>query len=97
MLACGGGIVLDPANCEKLIRNSTVIWLYASLDSCLQRIDSTSRPLLKTQGKGTDLERLFQTRIPHYARTADLVVISEGNPEKTAENIYEEIHHTLNY
>jgi shikimate dehydrogenase len=95
VFACGGGIVLDPDNCDRLSRNSIVIWLYASLDSCLQRIDPISRPLLKTQGEGENPEILFQTRIPHYARTADLVVKSEGDPEKTAENIYEEIHHTL--
>jgi shikimate dehydrogenase len=91
----GGGIVLDPDNRDRIGQNSTVIWLYASLDSCLQRIDSSSRPLLKAQGKGKDPEMLFRARVPNYARTADLVVWSEGDPKRTAENIYEEIHHTL--
>ncbi len=93
--ACGGGIVLNPANRDTLSRNSLVIWLYASLESCLQRIDPSSRPLLDTEERGEKAEVLFQTRIPHYARAADLVVMSEKNPEKTAENIYEEIHQTL--
>ncbi|MGB3863328.1 MAG: shikimate kinase [Candidatus Aminicenantaceae bacterium] len=93
--ACGGGIVLDPANHDTLSRNSLVIWLYVSLESCLQRIDPSSRPLLDTEDRGEKPEVLFQTRIPHYARAADLVVMNERNPEKTAENIYEEIHQTL--
>ncbi|MGB6864786.1 MAG: shikimate kinase, partial [Candidatus Aminicenantaceae bacterium] len=93
--ACGGGIVLDPANHDTLSRNSLVIWLYVSLESCLQRIDRSSRPLLDTEDRGEKPEVLFQTRIPHYARAADLVVMNERNPEKTAENIYEEIHQTL--
>jgi shikimate kinase len=93
--AGGGGIVLDPANRDTLSRNSLVIWLYASLESCLQRTDPSSRPLLETKNRGEKPEVLFQTRIPHYARTADLVVMNERDPEKTAENIYEEIHHTL--
>jgi shikimate dehydrogenase len=95
--ACGGGAVLDPANCDTLSRNSLVIWLYASLKSCLQRTDPHSRPLLDTRGQGEKPEVLFRTRIPHYARVADLVVLSEGYAEKTAENIYEEIYHTLGY
>jgi shikimate dehydrogenase len=95
VFACGGGIVLDPTNCDTLSRNSLVIWLYVSLESSLQRVDLHSRPLLKTQGNGEKPEVLFQTRIPHYARTADLVFLNESDPEKTAENIYEEIHHTL--
>ncbi|HUU52571.1 MAG TPA: shikimate kinase [Candidatus Heimdallarchaeota archaeon] len=93
--ACGGGIVLDPDNRDTLSRNSLVIWLYVSLESCLQRIDRSSRPLLDTEDRGEKPEVLFQTRIPHYARAADLVVMNERNPEKTAENIYEEIHQTL--
>ena len=93
--ACGGGIVLDPDNRDTLSRNSLVIWLYVSLESCLQRIDRSSRPLLDTEDRGEKPEVLFQTRIPHYARAADLVVMSKRNPEKTAENIYEEIHQTL--
>jgi shikimate dehydrogenase len=93
--ACGGGIVLNPANRDTLSRNSLVIWLYASLESCLQRVDPNSRPLLETKNRGEKPEVLFQIRIPYYARTADLVVMNERNPGKTAENIYEEIHHTL--
>jgi shikimate dehydrogenase len=95
VFACGGGIVLDSANCDTLSGNSLVIWLYSSLESSLQRIDPYSRPLLDRQGNGEKPEVLFQTRIPHYARTADLVILSESDPEKTAENIYEEIHQTL--
>lgn len=95
--ACGGGIVLDPANRDTLSRNSLVIWLYASLESCLERVDPSSRPLLETKKRGEKVEVLFQTRIPYYARASDLVVMNERNPEKTAENIYEEIHHTLAY
>jgi shikimate dehydrogenase len=95
--ACGGGSVLDPDNRETLRRNSLVIWLYASLESCLQRIDPLSRPLLFTEDPGEKAHILFQTRIPYYAQAADLVVLSENDPEKTAENIHEEIYRTLNY
>jgi shikimate dehydrogenase len=95
--ACGGGAVLDPANRDMLRRKSLVIWLYASLESCLHRIDPQSRPLLEKEEKGEKTHILLQTRIPHYAGTADLVVLNEKTPEKTAEKIYEEIHHTLSH
>lgn len=95
--ACGGGAVLDRVNRETLRRNSLVIWLYSRLESCLQRADPRSRPLLDKDGHGQKPQALFRTRIPFYARTADLVVSSEKNPEKIAENIYDEIHHALGY
>ncbi len=93
--ACGGGILQDPANRDTLSRNSLVIWLYASIESSLQRIDPRSRPLLDTEGQGEKPQTLFHRRISHYAQAADLLVLSETNPEKTAENIYDEIHHAF--
>jgi shikimate dehydrogenase len=93
--ACGGGAAIDPGNRDTLGRNSLVIWLYATLESCLQRIDAHSRPLLDTERHGEKPQVLFRTRIPHYAQAADLIVLSGRNPEKTAENIYEEINHTF--
>ena len=93
--ACGGGAVLDASNRDSLRQNSLVIWLHASLESCLRRIDPHSRPLLaKKEGRG-DAQNLYKIRIPYYAQTADLVISSEKEPEKTAENIYEEIHHAF--
>jgi shikimate dehydrogenase len=97
VFACGGGAVLDPANRDTLSRNSLVIWLDASLETCIQRIEPHSRPLLEKENKGDYPQVLFQTRIPFYARTADLVVSSEKKPEITAENIYEEIHNTFSH
>jgi shikimate dehydrogenase len=95
VFACGGGVVLDPTNRDTISQNSLVVWLYASMESSLQRIEPGSRPLLNSRENRKELELLFRTRIPHYARIADLVVSSDCDPEKTAENIYEEIHHTL--
>ncbi len=93
--ACGGGAVLDQANRDSLSRNSLVIWLYASLESCLQRVDPRSRPLLDVEERGEKPQVLFRTRIPCYAQTADLVVSGERTPKKITENIYEEIHNAL--
>jgi len=93
--ACGGGAVSDPENRSTLRSNSRVIWLYAALGACLQRIDPRSRPLLDKEGRGEKTEELFRKRLPLYAQAADLVVSSEKKPEQTAETIYEEIHHTL--
>jgi shikimate kinase len=95
--ACGGGAVLDRDNRDILSRNSLVIWLYASLESCLKRIGPKSRPLLESREEEENVQTLFRTRIPYYAQTADLVVWNNKNPGKTAENIYEEIHHILDH
>ena len=85
VIACGGGAVLDRDNRDILSRNSLVIWLYSSLESCLQRIGPKSRPLLDSSEREENVPTLFQTRIPYYAQTADLVVWNNKNPEKPSQ------------
>ncbi len=91
VVACGGGAVIDPENRRLLAENATVVWLHCPLAACLQRIDPGTRPLLEGGDPERTASRLFETRLPLYALTSDLVVRSGEAPEAVAAIIHEEI------
>lgn len=73
VIACGGGIVLDPDNREQLRARAYVIHLQASVDEQLARLArDRSRPLLQTEDRRSRLEMLATQRDPLYAQVADL-------------------------
>ena len=91
VVACGGGAVLEPADRELLAANSTVVWLHASLATCLKRIEDGTRPLLQGGDAAGAARRLMEERLPYYAQVSDLVVRSEETAEAVARLIHEEI------
>jgi len=91
VVSCGGGAVLDAENRALLAENSTVVWLYASLETCLRRIDAGTRPLLAGSDPEAAARGLMSARFPYYAAIADLVVRSEEAAETVAATIHEEI------
>ncbi|HYA49302.1 MAG TPA: shikimate kinase, partial [Burkholderiales bacterium] len=76
---------------ELLAENSTVVWLYASAETCLRRIDSRTRPLLAGEDPEAAAHGLMAARLPYYAAISDLVVRSEEPAETVAATIHEEI------
>jgi len=89
--ACGGGAVLSPRNRNNLQRYSLVIWLYASLSACLERVGRTSRPLIKGEDYRNRAKMLLDQRRFQYAASADIVVSTEKETRAAAELLYEEI------
>jgi shikimate kinase len=89
VVACGGGIVLEPAN--RIVLRNTGIAVY--LDVPLERIKArvtpgTDRPLIRQEG---DLERLLAAREPLYREFAAHVVDASGPPGEVADAIVEEL------
>lgn len=95
IISCGGGIVLKNENRDFLTGNTECFWLYTSAEESLRRITDNSRPLLAGDDRRKKAHELFETRKPLYAQTCTALVISEDNPEKTAEHINEEINLAL--
>jgi len=86
IVAAGGGAILKPANLAALRERSLLVWLWASLPTCLRRIeDPATRPLLKGPRVAA---RLFADRLRAYAMACDVVVDTEGRtPEEVAERV----------
>ena len=83
VLATGGGAVLDPDNRRCLIERGVVVYLNASVDEQLRRIDhDVNRPLLQTADPRARLEALLEMRDPLYRQVADFVIPTDGRQVK---------------
>lgn len=75
VLATGGGVVLDPANREKLQAGGLVVYLSVPPESLFERLrHDRSRPLLQVGNPLAKLRELHAQRDPLYREIADLVV-----------------------
>lgn len=79
VIACGGGIVTQPANYDILHQNSTIVMV----DRPLEELASDGRPL--SQAKG--VERLARERMHLYRGWADIVLPCTGSAAGDAERI----------
>jgi shikimate kinase len=94
VIATGGGVVLRPANRERL-RAGRVVWLTADADTIRRRLrqdpGSGSRrpPLLATAADDrAEIEELLRIREPLYREVAGLTVDTVGRPpEAVADEI----------
>lgn len=89
VVACGGGVVLEPANRITLRNTGVAVFLDVPLDRLRDRVHpAVDRPLIREAG---DLERLLETREPLYREFAAHVVDGTGSPGEVADAIVEEL------
>jgi shikimate kinase len=90
IIACGGGIVLNRINIDRLRNESRIVYLTASPRVILKRIvnDGEERPLLKTPDKAAEIQELLRFRKPFYERAADIKInTSKLDIDSVAEQI----------
>jgi shikimate dehydrogenase len=91
--ACGGGAVMNRSNVRVLRNNCLSVWLWADVETALDRIgDTATRPMLRTATHTEGAARaLLAKRVPFYARTSDLLVNTTGKtPAEIARRIWDE-------
>jgi len=96
VIACGGGIVLDPAHRSVLAARCRVVWLEVSPATAALRLAGVlgSRPLLAAGAEGAAptplqrLEALLAARQPFYEQVAQARVPVEG---RTADEVADEV------
>jgi shikimate kinase len=76
VIACGGGVVLNKINIDRLKQDATIIWLTATPGTVLKRTrqDGGVRPLINRDTGIRDIRELISYRKPYYQRAADLQV-----------------------
>ena len=78
VLATGGGVVIRPANRERLRNGGTVVYLHAQPAALRERTRrSRHRPLLNTADPAARLVELYAARDALYREVADVVIESE--------------------
>ncbi len=75
VIACGGGVVLNTINIERLRKESVIICLTAAPAVILKRTSGDNdRPLLNVADRRQQIKKLLQFRRPFYVRAADFTV-----------------------
>jgi shikimate kinase len=75
VVACGGGLVVQPGMREELQRRGVVVCLHASLPTVLERTRrSRVRPLLEVEDPEDRIRRLYAEREPVYKRSGTLIL-----------------------
>jgi len=76
VIACGGGIVLNKINIDRLSQECLIVYLTASPGVILKRtsVDKNERPLLKAASKALTIKELLRFRKPFYERVANIKI-----------------------
>lgn len=90
VVACGGGVVLDSKNVEKLRGMGTVIYLEVSAAEAARRVGAgTNRPLLAGKDVRGELARMMEVREPLYQAAAHIKVDGEGTVDQVSRRVLE--------
>jgi len=76
IIDCGGGVVLNRINIDRLREQAVIIWLTTTVEVILKRIKPAGddRPLLHGKRTISDIKTLLDFRLPFYQRAADIVI-----------------------
>ncbi len=79
VLATGGGVVVRPENWTELRRIGTTIFLKATFETILERLEQSKkrRPLLETENWQERARTILESRLPLYEQ-ADIIVSVDG-------------------
>ena len=94
VIACGGGIILNKINIDRLQENARIVYLTASPRVILKRISSEAgqRPLLEVDDPILTIREMLGFRRPFYERAADITVnTSRLDINSVAEQIISEL------
>jgi shikimate kinase len=81
LIATGGGSVMAVQNREIIKTSGTVVWLKASVDQQIRRLERDKRrPLLAAPDRRERLSSMAEQRNPIYAALADVVFESKNRP-----------------
>jgi len=76
VIACGGGIVLNKINIDRLRKNARIVYLTASPSVILRRVanEAGQRPLLEVDNPTLTIGEMLSFRKPFYEGAADITI-----------------------
>jgi shikimate kinase len=80
VIACGGGVVLNKINIDRLKKESVIICLSASPAEIFKRTsqEKDARPLLNDTDRLQQIKTILKTRRPLYRQAADITINTSG-------------------
>ena len=100
IIACGGGLVLNKINIDRLRKECIIVYLTASPGVILKRTsdDKNERPLLTAPDRASQIKELLKFRQPFYERAADIKIdTSKLNTDSVAERIIKRVKKNESY
>lgn len=94
VIACGGGIVLNKINIDRLKKECIIVCLTASPQVITERTsgDADERPLLAVPDRVRQIKELMEFRKPYYERSADITIDTSGmSVDSVVERIIEKV------
>jgi shikimate kinase len=94
VIACGGGLVLNKINIDRLRDGARIVYLTASPRAILKRVASEKgqRPLLEVENQLKTIGEMLEFRKPFYERAADITInTSKLDIDAVAEQIIEKL------
>jgi shikimate kinase len=94
VIACGGGIVLNKINVDRLKPGAVIVYLAASPGAIARRTkqDKGIRPLLNVSDRTGEIGSLLRFRKPLYENAADITInTSRMTVAKVVEKIVDEL------
>jgi shikimate kinase len=80
VVACGGGLVVQPSMAEALRERGVVVCLHASMETVMRRTQGNrNRPLLDVADPMERIRTLYAEREPIYSK-AGTVILTDGRP-----------------
>lgn len=81
VIACGGGLIVQPGMLEKVRSLGVLMCLHASIETILHRTASQRhRPLLNVEDQEQRIRSLFAQREPLY-RQAGTMILTDARPQ----------------
>ncbi len=100
VIACGGGIVLNKINIDRLKGDSVIVYLTAASGVILKRVSAgdEARPLLEVANPALTIQELLRFRKPFYERAADITInTSKLSVNSIAEQIISQVKQDENF
>ncbi len=100
VIACGGGIVLNKINIDRLRKECVIVYLTASPNTILKRTsdDKNERPLLSVSDRASQIKELLRFRQPFYERAADIKIdTTRLNIDSVVEQIIKKLKENESY
>ncbi len=100
VIACGGGVVLNKINIDRLREDAVMVYLTASPVTILKRVsrEKGQRPLLAVDDQLKTITDMLKFRKPYYERSADITInTSRLSIEAAAEEIIRKLRENENF
>ena len=88
IIDCGGGIILQQENLDRLKKNGILVYLSASPQIVYERVKNNSqRPLLNVADPQANIRELLQARKFYYEQADHIIDTNHKTVEQTAKEV----------